>query len=74
MLSNVYSLLTGGSDCFIDEHCTVASHPPISSQNDCCMHGVAPFGLSFAIPGVEGCNACPVGKYLDNIQILYYII
>ena len=37
----------------------------MATQDNCCNHGVAPFGLAFRIPGIEACNECPVGKTLE---------
>ena len=33
-----------------------------STMKDCCDHDIDPSGFSYTIPGVEGCQLCPVGK------------
>ena len=33
-----------------------------STIKECCDHDIDPFGLAYTIPGVEGCQLCPVGK------------
>ena len=33
-----------------------------STMKDCCDHDIGPPGFSYIIPGVAGCQLCPVGK------------
>ena len=33
-----------------------------STMKDCCDHDIEPSGFAYTIPGVEGCQLCPVGK------------
>ena len=33
-----------------------------STIKDCCDHNMEPSGFAYTIPGVDGCNLCPVGK------------
>ena len=47
-------------DCFAEPDCRVGTG--VSSIEDCCNHGVAPFGVTYSIPGLEICFECPVGK------------
>ena len=48
-------------NCFRNVNCEGAQEGLVALE-DCCNHGVAPFGVTFRIPGIEGCNECPVGK------------
>ena len=51
--------------CFSDNF-TVAA----SSEEDCCRHGVPPFGVAFQFPEHESCNPCPIGEFADEPQLL----
>lgn len=47
--------------CSVDKFCNQT--PGVeSTQIDCCNHNIDPPGLAYTIPGVEGCQLCPVGK------------
>ncbi len=48
-------------NCFAEPSCL--GNQNLGTEDNCCNHGVAPFGVSFAIPGIEGCFPCPVGKF-----------
>ena len=42
--------------------CNPHNASEISSIDDCCRHGVEPFGVSYVIPGDDSCVPCLVGK------------
>ncbi len=48
--------------CFPTTNCDGGEWVNGTSRNDCCQHGVEPFGLSYTISGLEGCQLCPVGN------------
>lgn len=51
--------------CFSTTSCSGAVEA--GTVEECCKHGVAPFGLSYQLPGVEECQLCPVGKFVMQV-------
>ncbi len=52
--------------CFPTTNCDGGEWVNGTSLNDCCQHGMEPFGLSYTISGLEGCQLCPVGKIINH--------
>ena len=49
--------------CTTDRSC--GGNLVTSSIKDCCDHDIEPSGFAYTIPGVDGCNLCPVGKTVN---------
>ena len=47
-------------ECRTDRNCR--GSPVNSTIKDCCDHDIDPSGFAYTIPGVDGCQLCPVGK------------
>ena len=50
--------------CFPQVECSPDDASIMSTPEDCCRHGVPPFGVSYLLPGDENCIPCPVGKLI----------
>ena len=53
-------------ECRTDRSCGGSS--VTSTVKDCCDHDIEPSGFAYTIPGVGGCQLCPVGKTINFIM------
>ena len=50
-------------ECRTESNCGGSS--VTSTMKDCCDHDIEPSGFAYIIPGIDGCNLCPVGKTVN---------